>query len=132
MAAASAPHASLLATARTLQANMQQLQRQILSYPSGKDRFGDVLAAMTSLEQALAAGLDVSTRPCSYKLVTGKMLRNQRQHLKRQRDAAMEKVSRLMATKVSGRIQYLWFLRVGLANPSVPAMSLQQFCTDFP
>ena len=34
--------------------------------------------------------------------------------------------------KISGRIAHLWFVRVGLAEPTVLAQSLSNFCRDFP
>ena len=36
------------------------------------------------------------------------------------------------AAKVSGRIQSIWFLRAGLASPTLPMRTLSEFCKDFP
>ena len=35
------------------------------------------------------------------------------------------------AAKIDGRIQHLWFLRVGLADPAASTRSLSTFCKDF-
>eukprot|EP00959_Pyramimonas_sp_CCMP1952_P446526 9349417-Pyramimonas_sp.AAC.1 len=66
------------------------------------------------------------------KFLTLRKLQNQVQHQKRQRRKAAAKLEAALASKVSGRIQRTWFVRVGLADPSVPATTLEDFLTSFP
>ena len=51
---------------------------------------------------------------------------------KRKRSALEEEIAQSSGKKEAGMIASLWYVRVGLADPSLPAQTLSSFCKDFP
>jgi hypothetical protein len=41
------------------------------------------------------------------------------------------KLKLTIAEKMSGRIAHIWFCRVGLCDPGIPATTVEDICTDF-
>ena len=59
-------------------------------------------------------------------------LENQVRYQKRRRAEAETELKRQLAPKQGLRIESLWWLRTGLADPSIPAQSLSSFAAEFP
>ena len=59
-------------------------------------------------------------------------LQLQKNYQVRKRMAAEKNLNNLLAVRVRGRIQHLWAIRVGLADPSIPDCTLRDWCADFP
>ena len=119
----------ILDTARLVQSRLQKLRGQLVAFPGGEHMFRKSLVAMSSLEGVLKADLDVSSVHLLRKRVSIRSLQNRVTHLKRKRRQDQAKLHTLEATKISGRIQNIWFVRVAMADPSVAVETLERFCT---
>lgn len=65
------------------------------------------------------------------KQLTREQLTKQLAYQKRRRLDVQSQVDE-MSGKIASKIQNIWFVRVGLADPYVPAQTLSRFCRDFP
>jgi hypothetical protein len=112
--------------------------RQAIVANNREGVFEKTLGAMSVLQQALADDVDalrVRGRRRQDDSSLHLRIKMQRVALKRtRREIAQlkEKLERLQNSKVSGRIQSLWFIRVGLATPTIAATTLSQWCRDWP
>ena len=66
----------------------------------------------------------------SYETVPG--LKRHLRNAKRQIEESAAALDETMGNKVSGRIQHIWFVRVGLAKPTLSMRTLADFCRDYP
>ena len=63
---------------------------------------------------------------------TARQLSQSVTYQKKRRTEAEKALQEAVASKTSGRIAHLWFVRVGLADPCVPATTLERFLSRFP
>ena len=61
-----------------------------------------------------------------------KFARNQVAYERRKRKQAEEEIANVMPRRQGNQIAALWYLRVGLARPTVPIAALSEFLRDFP
>ena len=59
-------------------------------------------------------------------------LQSRLSYQKRRRADAEAALDEERHSKMSGRIQAMWFVRTGLSDPNIPAATLSQFLYDFP
>ena len=52
-------------------------------------------------------------------------------HRRRKKVAAQSHLQTALAEKVSGRIAHIWIVLVGLADPAIPAATLEHVCREF-
>ena len=100
-------------------------------------RYQAIRQAIDTLRTALDAEFDVrsigyhaasSSRP----VVSRKRLQNQRDYQIVCRKRAEAKLKAAVSEKIAGRIQHQWFMQAILANPNVPARTLEQWFENFP
>ena len=100
-------------------------------------RYQAIRQAIDTLRTALDAEFDVrsigyhaanSSRP----VVSRKRLQNQRDYQIVCRKRAEAKLKAAVSEKIAGRIQHQWFMQAILANPNVPARTLDQWFENFP
>ena len=122
----------MLAEARSMKRHLGVFQASLLQQSDGANRFDKTLSAVAALQGALAAEFGATEEGAPTQEV--KLARLQRR-LKLVRNAWAKSKKELKAAnaeKVSGRIQNLWIVRVAMTDPSIPAATLEQFCTNFP
>ena len=66
----------------------------------------------------------------SYETVPG--LKRRLRNAKRKIEESAAALDETLGNKVSGRIQHIWFVRVGLAKPTLSMRTLADFCRDYP
>ncbi|CAK0806965.1 unnamed protein product, partial [Prorocentrum cordatum] len=100
--------------------------------PEGAQRCPETLAALELLENALASEFDVTVRGPPRPRIPEQDLRQRVTWLQKSRARYIKRLKAGLAEQTSGRIHKLWIARVALTDPSIPATTLEQFCTDFP
>ena len=117
---------SLVQLAQTLQGEGPALRRQGVN----------VEAVQCSLQQLIVTlerefDLGRVRRQLSSQMLI-KLLRGRVKRLKRYRKKAEDDLIAERALRVSNRIEPLWFVRAGLADPSIPMQTLRDIFFDFP
>ena len=79
--------------------------------------------------------VDVGSKPATNEATADAKLKRLRVDVSRQKrkyEESQAALTEAIADKMGGRIQNIWFVRVGLARPTLPMRSLRDFCRDFP
>jgi hypothetical protein len=117
---------------------MAALSRQVeVLLPSVKE-FECYEATATAMEHLLTAlDQDFDFHHCGASSSKAKGVRSQKSWQKaldyqaKRRRLAEQRVQEVVSEKVSGRIAHIWFCRVGLADPAIPAATLEQVAQEF-
>ena len=103
-----------------------------------QDELCSIVECISELEDALHQQFELLSQPGrrndaeqERKLKIRKVQRSLRSH-RQQLERARELVDLEALQKVSGRIANLWYVRAGLATPSVASRTLAQWCRDYP
>ena len=114
---------NMVSLARHIQSSLGTLEKQMLSDPFGQTLFRSTIDAIFTRRGALAADLDLRQRKSSLFSLSIRRLQNREQHLKRSRAQIRAKLKATLGSKISGRTQHIWMIRVGMADPSLNDMS---------
>jgi len=118
--------------APSLLRHLLAFEKSLREQPASQQRCQRTLNAISSLRDALRSDFDVAVGQGRPAKLNFRSLQNRAQHLKKKRAEAERELDKARSEKVSGRIQHIWCVRVGLIDPSIPATTLEQFCTNFP
>ena len=120
-----------------VQGQLRKLRLSIAASPHSSE-YEKSLRAIGTLTDALATDFDMiqsrgRKRPQDESLQTqvGSLQRKLR-HQKQKVDAQEAMLADMQYAKTGGRIKNLWFVKVMLAAPGVPARTLSQWCRDWP
>ena len=114
---------------KTLLASLD-LPANVATYRSSADGIRSLLTTLAE-DFDVGSGAGARTSPGS-EACTPDQLKKKLSYQKKRRTDAEHALESALGQKHAGRIAHLWFVRVGLADPGVPAISLERFCRDYP
>ena len=127
--------ANLRSEASLLHGSLARFEHLLVSQSAGHT-YGRVFELVEALMAALVEEFDfpqssIGPPPSLVAAKIAKMKRTLRS-TKRKLDESNAALADALGNRVKARIRHIWFIRVGLARPTLPMRALSDFCRDYP